>query len=70
MNVYWEKGLPSYFSHAVEVKNFEIVKIDGLHEESLNNNPVVYLHRGKEPEVKGVSATSKNKKLVVIDEKD
>ena len=70
MNVYWEKGLPSYFTHAVEVKNFERVKIDGLHEESFNNNLVVYLHKGKEPDVKGVSSTSKNKKLVVLDEKD
>jgi polygalacturonase len=70
MNVYWGEGLPSYFTHAVELKNFERVKIDGLNESSSSNIPVVYLHKGKEPEVKGVSSTAKNRKLVLIDDKD
>ena len=70
MNVYWEKVLPSYFNGTIEVKNFERIKIDGLHEESFNNNPVIYLHKGKDPEVKGVSSTMKNKKLVLSDDKD
>lgn len=70
MNVYSENGLPSYFTNTVDVKNFERVKIDGLNEVSSSGRPVVYLHRGKEPEVNGVNSTAKNKKLVLIDDKD
>lgn len=74
MNVHWEKGLPAYYIHAVEMKNFETVIIDGLNEESADNSnngmSTVYLHKGKSPSVKGVTSTVKNKKLVLIDDKD
>lgn len=70
MNVYWEKGLPSYFTHAVEVKNFERVRIDGLIEESYSNKPVVYLHKGMGTDVKSVNSSVKNKKLILTDNKD
>lgn len=70
MNVYWEKGLPSYFTHAVEVKNFERLTIDGLHEERAGTNPVIYLHKGKGGMINRVSSNVKNKKLVLIDDKD
>jgi len=71
MNVFWENGLPSWFTHAVEVKNFETVIVDGLHEEAGNNNvSAIYLHKGKNSETKEISSTSKNKKLVLIDDKN
>jgi hypothetical protein len=71
MNVYWGSGLPAYFTHAVECKNFETVIVDGLHEKtSANSNrtmPTIYLHKGKTSDVKEVSSTGKNKKLVIKD---
>lgn len=74
MNVNWEKGLPSYFTHAVEIKNFETVTIDGLHEESPGNDntaaSTVYLHKGKTSSINGISSTIKNKKLIIKDNKD
>jgi polygalacturonase len=70
MNVYWEKGLPSYFTHTVEVKNFERLTIDGLHEERAGTNPVIYLHKGKGEIINRVSSNVKNKKLVLIDNED
>ena len=71
MNVFWEKGLPSYFIHAVEVENYESVIIDGLREEGSNNNASsVYLHKGKGNTVKEISSTAKNKKLLITKDKD
>lgn len=73
MNVFWEKGLPSYFTHAVELKNFETVTIDHLYEASQgarNIMATVYLHKGKGSEVKGITSSTANKKLVVVDDKD
>ncbi len=72
--VHWEKGLANYFTHAVEMKSFETVIIDGLHEKSASNSnngmSTVYLHKGKNPSVKGITSTVKNKKLVMMDDKD
>jgi polygalacturonase len=71
MNVFWEGGLPSWFTHAIEIKNFETVIVNGLHEESAKNNAAtIYLHRGKGSEVKEISSTSKNKKLLLVDDKE
>jgi polygalacturonase len=73
LNVFWEKGLPSWFTHAVEIKNFETVIVNGLHEVSAadnNNAATSYLHRGKGAEVKEISSSSKNKKLILNDDKE
>jgi polygalacturonase len=74
MNINWAKGLPSYFTHSVECKNFENVIIDGLHENLTGGNntemSTFYLHKGKTFNVKGVTSTDKNKKLVTEDNKD
>jgi hypothetical protein len=74
MNINWAKGLPSYFTHSVECKNFENVIIDGLHENLTGGNntemSTIYLHKGKTFNVKGVTSTDKNKKLVTEDNKD
>ena len=74
MNVYWENGLPDYFTHAIECRNFETLTVDGLHEklsEKDNNKAsTIYLHKGKTSDVKGVTSTAKNKKLVIKDDLD
>ena len=74
MNVNWGKELPDYFTHAVECTNFETVTIDGLHEQlpddSNTGTSTIYLHKGKASNVKEVTSTSKNKKLVTKDNKD
>ena len=74
MNVYWGKGLPDYFTHAVECKNFEALTVEGLHEKLSDKNnrkaSTIYLHKGKTFNVKGVTSTDKNKKLVIKDDKD
>jgi parallel beta-helix repeat protein len=74
MNVNWGKGLPDYFTHAVECTNFENILIDGLHEQidGKNNttNSTIYLHKGKTSIVKEVSSTNKNKKLLIKDNKE
>lgn len=69
MNVFWEKGLPNYFSHAVEVENFESVTVDRLHEEGGSNVATIYLHKGKGTDVKQITSSNK-KKLIVTDDKD
>lgn len=70
MNVHWEKELPSYFTHSIECANFETITIDGLHEQTEDNNhkatPTVYLHGGTRTNVKEISSTDKGKKLVSI----
>lgn len=71
MNVFWGKDLPAWFTHAVEVNNYESVRIDGLHEESSNNTfSTVYLHQGTSAVAKEISSGLKNKKLVLIDDKE
>jgi polygalacturonase len=70
MNVFWEKSLPSWFTHAVEIKNFETVVVNGLHEEGTNNASTIYLHGVNGFEVKEISSTSKNKKLILADNKE
>ena len=74
MNVYWGSGLPDYFTHAVECKNFETIVIDGLHEKTSANSkrtmPTIYLHKGKASVVKGVTSTIKNNKLLIKDNND
>ena len=74
MNVYWGKELPAYFTHAVECKNFESIIIDGLHEQlPADNNTgaaTIYLHQGKTSDVKGVTSTGKDKKLVIKDNRE
>lgn len=74
MNVHWGKGLPGYFTHAVECTNFERVTIDGLHEQMPGNSntvtPTIYLHKGKTSDVKGVTSTDKSKKLVIKDDRE
>lgn len=73
-NVYWANNLPAYFTNAVECENFEAVNIDGLHEHlqdsSKRNIPVIYLHKGKDSNIKSITTTLKNKKLIVEDDKD
>jgi len=70
MDVHWGKGLPSYFTHSIECGNFETITIDGLNEQTEDNNhqatPTVYLHDGKGANVKEISSTDKGKKLVSI----
>jgi hypothetical protein len=70
MNVFWEKAPPSYFTHSVEVENFEGVVIDGLHEKSAGTLPVVYLHKGNGLDVKRITSTVKGKKLVLTNQKN
>jgi hypothetical protein len=70
MNVHWNNGLPSYFTHSIECTNFETITIDGLSEQTEDNNhrttPTVLLEGGKRPNVKEISSTDKGKKLVSI----
>jgi len=69
--VSWDKGLPSWFTHAVEVENFEALTVDGLHEATSNNkNPVLYLHKGNGANVKEVTSKLGGKKMVLTDNKD
>ena len=72
MNVHWGKGLPDYFTHAVECKNFDTVNIDGLYEQGTvydnTGTSTIYLHKGKTSNVKEVTSTDKNKKLVTKDD--
>ena len=72
MNVHWGKGLPDYFTHAVECKNFDTVNIDGLYEQGTvydnTGTSTIYLHKGKTSNVKEVTSTDKNKKLVWQDD--
>ena len=67
----WDKELPSWFTNAVEVDNYQSLTVDGLHEATSNNkNPVLYLHKGSGANVKEVSSRMPGKKLVLIDNKD
>jgi hypothetical protein len=70
MNVHWGKGLPSYFTHSIECTNFDMITIDGLSEQTEDNNhaarPTVYLDGGKKSNVKEISSTDSGKKLVSI----
>lgn len=71
MNVFWNEGLPSWFTHAVEVENYKSVSVDKLHEEGGNGNAsTIFLHKGKGNTVEEVSSTTKNKKLITTDDKD
>jgi Glycosyl hydrolases family 28 len=70
LNVNWEKDLPDYFTHALEIENYEFVTLDGLHEESANHETgtaTVFLHKGKNAVVKGISSAIKNKVLIAKD---
>ncbi|WP_202552345.1 glycoside hydrolase family 28 protein [Ginsengibacter hankyongi] len=73
VHINWAKGLPSYFTHSVECRNFESVIIDGLHEniggKGRNKVSTLYLHKGKTSIVKGITSTDKNKRLVIKDDK-
>jgi polygalacturonase len=74
MNVNWGKDLPDYFTYSIECKNFEDVTIEGLHEKFSDNNnratSAIYLHKGKTSDVKGVTSTATNRKLVMKDDRD
>lgn len=74
MNVHWGKGLPDYFTHAVECANFETVTIDGLHERLPGSSntlmSTIYLHKGKTCDVKGVTSTDKSRRLAVKDDRE
>jgi polygalacturonase len=74
MNVNWGNGLPDYFSHAVECENFETLTVGGLHEKLFGKGnggtPTIYLHNGKISDIKGVTSTDKNKKLIIKDSKN
>lgn len=66
LQVNWDKDLPGYYTHGLEVENYKGVILDGLHEESTGvRESTVYLHNGKDAIVNGVTSTDKNKKLVV-----
>jgi hypothetical protein len=74
MNVYWGNGLPDYFTHAIECRNFEALTVEGLHEKLFGKGnggtPTIYLHNGKISDIKGVTSTDKNKKLIIKDSKN
>ncbi len=71
MNVHWGKGLPGYFTHAVECDDYENITIDGLHEQAEddthNLSATIYLHNSKTSNIKGVTSTGNKKKLVLKD---
>lgn len=73
MTLHWGKGLPSYFTHAVECEGFENMIIDGLQEQAEDNKHAsavtVYLHKGKVAVVNGVTSTDSGKKLLIRDDK-
>jgi polygalacturonase len=71
MKVFWDSGLPAWFTHSVDVENYELVAVDGLREEGGHSKAsTVYLHKGKGNTVENISSTIKNKKLVITDDKD
>jgi Glycosyl hydrolases family 28/Pectate lyase superfamily protein len=73
MNVYLDKGLPGYVNHAFECENCKHVNIDGLHEHIAGTRDMeastIYLHKGADYEVKSVTSTVKDKKLVTLDDR-
>jgi Glycosyl hydrolases family 28 len=75
LHVRWGAGLPAYFTHAVECRDYERVSIGGVEEQvDLNGSAgrlsTVYLHRGMVAHVKDVFSTDDKKKLVEEDDKD
>jgi polygalacturonase len=69
MNVTWDKGLPNYFTNAVELKNYEQLYIDGLHVHGTPEKllPAVYLHKGTGAHLQGIVPFQKNGKSVIFD---
>jgi polygalacturonase len=69
MNVTWDKGLPAYFSNAIELKNYNGVNIEGVHAEGAPEKllPVVYLHTGTGAHLQGITPFLKNGKSVMFD---
>jgi hypothetical protein len=70
MDVYWEPGLPAYFTHAVECTNSGTVKIDGLNENFSKDSgtgsaSTIYLHKGGAFYIMNIRSTNKKKKLIL-----
>jgi parallel beta-helix repeat protein len=72
MNVSWGEGLPAYFNHVVECSDFEMLTIDGLHEQlpkegKAGSGAAVYLTHGGTNDIEDISSTNKKKQLVQKD---
>ena len=68
-SIHWKKGLPSYFRHAIECKNFDGLNIDGLQEflpddrKDLMGN-TIFLQKGRNEYLQKISSSNADKKLI------
>ncbi|HEX4851206.1 MAG TPA: glycosyl hydrolase family 28 protein, partial [Puia sp.] len=73
--VRWEEGLPLYFKHAIECKNYDGVNVDGLREflpvdrKDLMSE-TIYLHKGRKDDLGKINTSTPNKRLIRKDDLD